>query len=106
MEEELKLEFNEKTQIFPLKNGVDYLGFHFYLTDSGKVIKKLRLHTKQKYKKRLAYYMYAYPRGKCTAAQAKDTITSYHAHLSHGHTWHLERKLLKNFVLSKRGGNS
>ena len=31
-----------KTQIFPISQGVDFLGFHFYLTDTGKVIKRLR----------------------------------------------------------------
>lgn len=39
---ELKLSFNEKTQIFPISQGADYLGFRFYLTDTGKVIKRLR----------------------------------------------------------------
>ena len=29
--EALKIDFNEKTEIFPLKNGVDYLGWHIYL---------------------------------------------------------------------------
>ena len=38
----LGLELNEKTQIFPLRHGMDFLGFHTYLTDSGKVIRKLR----------------------------------------------------------------
>lgn len=36
------LELNQKTQISPLKNGVPFLGMHFYLTDTGKVIKQLR----------------------------------------------------------------
>ena len=30
--EELHLELNGKTQIFPVKNGVDYPGFHTYPT--------------------------------------------------------------------------
>ena len=34
--EEDGLEFNSKTQIFPISQGVDFLGFHFYLTDTGK----------------------------------------------------------------------
>ena len=38
----LGLELNEKTQIFPIRNGIDFLGFHTYLTESGKVIRKLR----------------------------------------------------------------
>lgn len=36
------LELNEKTQIYPLKNGVNFLGMHLYLTDTGKVIRRLR----------------------------------------------------------------
>ena len=32
-----------KTKIFPISQGVDFLGFHFYLTDTGKVIKRLRI---------------------------------------------------------------
>lgn len=41
-EQELLLKFNKKTQITTIKNGVDYLGFRFYLTDTGKVIRRLR----------------------------------------------------------------
>ena len=49
----LRLEFNKKTQIFPIKNGVEYLGFRFFLSDSGKVFMKLKNQTKKKYKKRI-----------------------------------------------------
>ena len=52
-EEELKLEFNQKTQIFPICQGVDYLGWHFYLTDTGKVIRRLRTSNKHRFKQRL-----------------------------------------------------
>ena len=53
MNDELHLEFNQKTQITPIKNGVDYLGFHFYLSDTGKVIRKVKQQTKYKYKRKL-----------------------------------------------------
>ena len=33
-------EFNSKTQIHSIKQGVDYLGFHFCISQTGKVIKK------------------------------------------------------------------
>jgi hypothetical protein len=36
------IEANEKTAIFPLSHGIDFLGFHHYLTQSGKVIRKVR----------------------------------------------------------------
>ena len=38
----LRLELNEKTNIFPLRHGVDFLGFHTYITESGQIIRKLR----------------------------------------------------------------
>jgi hypothetical protein len=52
---ELKLELNEKTQIFPIRNGVDYLSWHF-LTKTGKVVKKLRNSTKKRRKNVYAGY--------------------------------------------------
>lgn len=100
---ELHLEFNEKTQIIPIRNGIDYLGFHFYLTDSGKVIRKVRRRTKQKFKKRLKYYQAAYRKDSCTLQEVSQTINSYTAHLKHGHTWHLRKKILSEFVLTHGG---
>lgn len=38
----LGLRLNKKTQISPLKNGIDFLGFHTYLTSTGKVVRKVR----------------------------------------------------------------
>ena len=54
--QELNLEFNEKTQILPISEGVDFLGFRFYLTDTGKVIRRLRTSNKRRWKRRLKKY--------------------------------------------------
>ena len=43
----LDLSLNGKTQIFAFKNGVNYLGFHTYITDKGKVIRKLKNQNKR-----------------------------------------------------------
>ena len=53
---ELNLEFNQKTQIVPLSEGVDFLGFRFYLTDTGKVVRRLRTSNKRRWKRRLKKY--------------------------------------------------
>lgn len=45
---ELKLKFNSKTQIIPLKNGVEFLGGRFLLTKNGGVIMKLRKQSKHR----------------------------------------------------------
>ena len=51
--ERLKVELNAKTQIGKVKNGIDFLGFRLILTETGKVIKKLRGSTKRRIKRHL-----------------------------------------------------
>ena len=54
------LELNQKTQIFPLRNGLDFLGFHTYLTDTGKVIRKVRRSSKDRMRCKLRKYAVMY----------------------------------------------
>lgn len=95
----LKIDFNKKTEIFPLKNGVDYLGWHIYLTESGKVIRKVKQQTKYKYKRKLKYFQRAYADGKIGLEEINQVLSSYRAHLAHGHTYKLQKKILGDFVL-------
>lgn len=98
----LGLDFNEKTEIFPLKNGVDYLGWHIYLTESGKVIRKVRQQTKYKYKRRLKYFQEAYAEGTMDFSEIDQVLSSYRAHLAHGHTYKLQKKISDGFALKRK----
>lgn len=49
----LALELNEKTQIGPIKNGVDFLGYRHIVNKNGKIIVKLRSSSKIRMKKHL-----------------------------------------------------
>ena len=99
--EKLKLEFNEKTQIFPVSEGVDYLGWRFYLTDTGKVIRRLRTSNKRRFKRRLKAFQEKYRSGEMDFDVIKRSLASYDGHLQHGHTWKLKTKVYGNFVLTK-----
>ena len=99
--DKLKLEFNEKTQIFPVSAGVDYLGWRFYLTDTGKVIRKLRTSNKRRFKRRLKSFQERYRQGEVQLADITRSIASYNGHLKHGHTWKLRKKIYNDFVLTK-----
>jgi len=101
----VKLEFNEKTKIFPIKNGVDYLGFHIYLANSGKVIMKVRQTTKKKFKRKLKHLMHYYSLGMVDLSDCWQVTQAYHAHLSHGHTYHLQEKVYRNYVLCRNSSN-
>ena len=90
--EELELEFNEKTQIFPIRNGVEYLGWHIYLSETGKVIKKVRRQTKIRYKRYIKHIEYAYTNNLISKDEIQQTVSSYKAHLSFGHTYKLQKK--------------
>lgn len=97
----LKLEFNEKTQIFPVSEGVDYLGWRFYLTDTGKVIRRLRTGNKRRFKRRLKAFQEKYRNGEIELEDIRRSLASYSGHLKHGHTYKLKAKVLRGFVLTK-----
>ena len=100
---DLKLEFNEKTQIFPISQGVDYLGFHFYMTSTGKVIRRLRTERKIKMKRKFKKIKEKYSKGDVQLNYITQMINSYGAHLAHGHAYKLWKRTLDNFILKKEG---
>ena len=95
---ELLLEFNAKTQIMPVKNGVNYLGWHIYLAPTGKVVRLVSNKTKTRFKRRLRYLPQAYAAGLLSAAEVREVLCSYRAHLSHGQTDRLQRLARENLV--------
>ncbi len=97
----LQLKFNEKTQIHSVSQGVDYLGFHFYLTDTGKVIRRLRQSGKKRVRKRLRALKHLYQKGEIDLDAITRSVVSTKGHLYHGHTWHLQKNIWNNFVLQR-----
>lgn len=95
----LKLEFNEKTMIFPLKNGIDFLGFRFYLTNTGKVVKRLRTSRKKKFKRRIRGYVKNYKLGNLQYADIKRSLASFEGHIMHGNTYRFYKNALKHLKL-------
>ena len=78
------LELNDKTQIFPLRNGLDFLGFHSYLTDTGKVVRKLRRASRERMKRKLRKYKVMYESGAITKEKITESYQSWRSHASHG----------------------
>ena len=99
-----KIEFNEKTQIFPISQGVDFLGWHLYLTDTGKVIRRLRTSNKKRFKKRMKNFQRRYAKNQVTFEEITRSVRSYNGHLQHGDTWHLRKHIYDNLVFSRNGG--
>lgn len=67
------LSLNNKTNIYPLRNGVDFLGFHTYLTETGAVIRKVRRRSKNNMKRKLKKMRGLVERGKITTATVEQS---------------------------------
>lgn len=78
------LEFNDKTQIFPVSNGIDFLGFRTYLNENGKVIRKLRDRSRRGMQRRLKQFEAALCAGTMTEGEVISRYQSWRAHASHG----------------------
>lgn len=89
----LDLELNGKTQIFPFKNGVSYLGFHTYITDKGKEIRKLKNSNKRNAQRKYLKMAKLVASGKIKRKKFDNSFSSWINHISHGNCKRLKNKL-------------
>lgn len=89
----LGLELNEKTNIFPLKNGINFLGFHTYLDADGVVVMKLRRDSIDRMKAAIRAWARDYPEGKITKERIIRKWKAWDAHAAHGDTYQLRQKI-------------
>lgn len=87
------LELNNKTQISPLKNGVSFLGMHFILTDTGKVIRRLRPKNIRYQRVHIRENAEAVASGKMTEESFWIRFAAMDAHNAHADAKSLRRRL-------------
>lgn len=97
IEHELQLELNTKTQIIPLKQGIEFLGWKFYVKHTGKIIRKLKQQSKVRFKRKIKKLKEDKDKNKCTIKQVKMKLASHRGHLKYGHTYQLRRTVYKGF---------
>ena len=84
----LGLTLNDKTGITPLRNGIDFLGFRLYLTDSGKVVRKLRHKSVKRMKARIKKWAKDQAQNKenFDLEAVWQSYQAWNAHAAHGDT--------------------
>lgn len=86
----LNLKLSEKkTQIFPLKQGIKFLGFTFHLTETSKVIKKLNKENVTHERRKLKRMKKLVDEGVLTKEKVDECYTSWKAHAKQGNTHNL-----------------
>lgn len=94
----LGLKLNSKTQIFPLKNGVTYLGYRYFVTSDGKLVKNVKKPTKRRFRWRARLLKKAYLEGYIDANKVKGSMAAIHGHLKHGSNECLQRELNRKLL--------
>ena len=89
----LDLTLNGKTQIFPFKSGVNYLGFHTYITESGKTIRKLKNQNKRNAQRKFLKMAKKVLNGELSEEKFNDSYNAWKNHISHGNCYNLSKAM-------------
>ena len=82
----IKLELNEKTQLYNLKHGIKFLGFHTYLTDTGKVFRLINQENVRRMIRRMLKYKELVESGVKSIQEVLEGYTAWRAHAIQGDT--------------------
>ena len=93
--ETLDLTLNGKTQIFPFKNGVSYLGFHTYITADGTPVRKLINQKKRNAQKKYTRMAKLVAAGKLPLEKLERSYAAHQSHRSHGNCHNLGKAMDK-----------
>ena len=89
---EYKLELNDKkSKIDGISNGIDFLGFRFYIKNN-KIIMKLRNNTKKRFKKKCQKFNMLLKYKYLSSKEYNDLLASYKGHLKWGNCSNLCNK--------------
>lgn len=91
--ETLELTLNGKTQVFPFKNGVSYLGFHTYVTSGGRTIRRLKNQNKRNAQKKFARMAQLAADGKLPREKFDNSYNAWKNHVSHGNCYLIGRSM-------------
>ena len=92
-----------KTQIFPFKNGVSYLGFHTYINVAGCPVRKLKNQNKRNAQRKFVRMAKLVRDGKLPMQKFQASYAAWKNHAMHGSCrpliWNMDQKI--NAILKK-----
>lgn len=98
------LALNQKTNIFPLRNGIDFLGFRTYMTDTGKVIRKIRRKSKNNMRRKLSKMAKLHKSGQIEIEAVNQSYQSWRAHAAKGNCYYLIQSMDQHYGNLFQGG--
>lgn len=92
----LKLKFNRKTSIFPITQGVDFLGYRTWTT-----YRLIRKRSAKRMRRRLKAMARKYANGEIRLDKIRASVVSWIGHCVHANTYRLREEILSEVVLSR-----
>ncbi len=83
----------KKTRVYPLKESIEFLGFNFRLTDTGKVLMLICPKNVKAARKRLTRLAAKVRKGEVTRAHADAAYTAWRSHAAKGNSYRLLQRM-------------
>lgn len=96
LDRHLSLQLNGKTSIFPIQQGIDFLGYRIWPTH-----RLLRKSSIKRMKRKLKALKRKYGEGKIGLDRVNASIQSWLGHCKHANSYNLRKAILNNFCLTK-----
>ncbi len=90
---DLGFELNHKTQIYPLRQGVNFLQWKFVLTESGKVLMLMDKAKIGKQRRRMRKVWEREQAGTVKPGATEESLRSFLANADRGNTWKIQQKM-------------
>ncbi|MBR2999614.1 MAG: hypothetical protein IKF39_01335 [Oscillospiraceae bacterium] len=83
----------KKTTIYPLKNGIEFLGFNFRLTDTGKVLMLIKSSNVKRERRKLRRLVAKSKRGGIPRDKVDESYAAWRNHASKGNSYQLLKRM-------------
>ena len=87
----------KKTRIYPLSEGIEFLGFRFMLTDTGKVLMLIKPSNVKRERRKLRRLVAKSIRGDITRDKVDESYAAWRNHASKGNSYRLLQRMDKYY---------
>lgn len=87
----------KKTRIYPLSEGIEFLGFHYYLTETGKVIMTVKSSNVKRERRKLRRLVAKSKRGNIPRDKVDESYAAWRNHASKGNSYRLLQRMDKYY---------
>lgn len=83
----------KKTRIYPLNEGISFLGFRFYLTETGKVLMLIQTENVKRERRKLRRLAARSKKGDIPREKVDESYAAWRNHASKGNSWQLLQRM-------------